>query len=288
MRKNPVEYLYLQQNQLIVHNALERELPPGYSFCPHCHETVEIALVLDGSCDFMGNNEPLPVNTGELCIIFPHTIHGFTVRSKVPCRFLQAHIYPQYFLDIDPHVAQELPFIRHMTDERSAYFLRSCTPELLSCMQRLCRETGALDTPFHRALANTYVVEMIFLLSRDITQTHRQVFTIDNPLAIHAINYINSHIEQKMSLESIAEECHVSSRYLSQVFKKSVNITVNAYISIAKIDRAISYITSEQMQFSEVASILGFSSAQYFSTVFKKYTGVTPSEFLESSSIHSL
>jgi YesN/AraC family two-component response regulator len=91
-----------------------------------------------------------------------------------------------------------------------------------------------------------------------------------------------------MSLESIAEECHVSPRYLSQVFKKSVNITVNAYISIAKIDRAISYITSEQMQFSEVASILGFSSAQYFSTVFKKYTGVTPSEFLESSSIHPL
>lgn len=288
MRKNPVEYLYLQQNQLIVHNAHERKLPPGYFFCPHCHETVEIALVLDGSCDFMGNNEPLPVNTGELCIIFPHTIHGFTVRSKVPCHFLQAHIYPQYFLDMSPQVAQELPFIRHMTDERSAYFLRSCTPELLSCMQRLCRETGALDVPFHRALANTYVAEMIFLLSRDITQTHRQVFTIDNPLAIHAINYINSHIEQKMSLESIAEECHVSPRYLSQVFKKSVNITVNAYISIAKIDRAISYITSERMQFSEVSSILGFSSAQYFSTVFKKYTGVTPSEFLESSSIHPL
>lgn len=288
MQKNPVEYLYLQQNQLIVHNALERELPPGYSFCPHCHETVEIALVLDGSCDFMGNNEPLPVNTGELCIIFPHTIHGFTVRSKAACHFLQAHIYPQYFLDMSPQVAQELPFIHHMTDERSAYFLRSCTPELLSCMQRLCREAGTLDVPFHRALANTYVAEMIFLLSRDITQTHRQVFTIDNPLAIHAINYINSHIEQKMSLESIAEECHVSPRYLSQVFKKSVNITVNAYISIAKIDRAISYITSEQMQFSEVASILGFSSAQYFSTVFKKYTGVTPSEFLESSSIHPL
>ena len=155
MRKNPVEYLYLQQNQLIVHNALERELSPGYSFGSHCHETVEIILVLDGGCDVMGNSEPLPVNTGELCIIFPHTIHGFTVRSKVPCHFLQAHIYPQYFLDMDPQVAQALPFIRHMTDARSAYFLRSCTPELLGCMQRLCRETYAYDAPYHRALANT-------------------------------------------------------------------------------------------------------------------------------------
>ena len=187
---------------------------------------------------------------------------------------------------MDPQVAQKLPFIRYMTDDHSAYLLRPWTQEVLGCMQRLCHETAASEVPYHRALANTYVAELIFLLSRDITQTHRQVFTIDNPLAIQAINYISSHLEQPMSLEDIAEECHVSSRYLSEVFKKSVNITVNAYISIAKIDRAISYITTEQMQFSEVASILSFSSAQYFSTVFKKYTGVTPSEFAASSSMH--
>lgn len=279
MYKNPVEELYLQQEQNMIHNALPRILEPGYSFGPHCHENVEVLLIQAGASDILVNGETVPVHAGEMIVLFSHVIHSFYVRSQEPCRFLQIHFCPNSFLDMTPQVIAKLRFISCMTDAHSTYLLQPCTAQMLSCVERICGEVDNKGEVHHTALANTYVAEMVFLLSREIEQSYRQVFTIRNPLAIRAISYISNHLDKKISLADVAKGCNVTPRYLSEVFKTHVNITVNAYINIAKIDRAVNFIGDTGMSVTEVAGKLGFSSTQYFSKVFKKYTGVSPSEF---------
>ena len=77
----------------------------------------------------------------------------------------------------------------------------------------------------------------------------------------------------------MAEACQVTPRYLSTVFKEVINITVNDYINIGKVDKAMRWLTESELTITEIASRLGFSSTQYFSTVFKRYTHVTPGEY---------
>ena len=84
-------------------------------------------------------------------------------------------------------------------------------------------------------------------------------------------------------LSYVAAACHVTARHLSSVFKDITNITVNDYINIAKVDNAMRWLTGTDLTMAEIASKLGFSSTQYFSTVFKRYTRVTPGEYKDMS-----
>lgn len=107
--------------------------------------------------------------------------------------------------------------------------------------------------------------------------------SIENPMAIKAIQYISDHMEEKITLSDVAKACQVTPRHLSGVFKDIINITVNDYINIAKVDKAMRWLTSTDLTMTEIASRLGFSSTQYFSTVFKRYTRVTPGEYKDMS-----
>ena len=274
-----IDLLYQQKDQDMIYNALPRTLRPGYFFGPHCHENVEVCLMREGSCDIAVNGETTTVRKGDLMVIFSHMIHTFHVNSSRPADFLQLHFRPAAFLNVGEAAGQNMKFIRYMIDHRSAYLFQPYTPQLLSCVERICEEIGNESEAYHTALANIYIDEMVFLLSREIEQSFRRVFSIENPIAIKAIQYINENMEGRFALEDVALACGVSTRYLSHIFRHYVNFTINDYINIAKVDRGIRYILDTSLSIGEVASKLGFSSAQYFSTVFKKYTGMTPREF---------
>lgn len=276
---NSVAGLLYHQEQNMIYNALPRTLQPGYRFGPHCHKNVEICMMTEGECDIIVNGETITVRTGEMMVIFSHMIHSFHMRSRHPASFLQMHFQPDSFSWVEPEVAAGVKFLSYMTDEHSAYLLQPFSEQLRSCMERICAEMNAKDEVLCGPLAKVYIYEMIFLLSREISQGYRRVFIIENPLAIRAIQYISEHMEEKISLTDVAEDCKVTSRYLSSVFKDTINITVNDYINIAKVDKAMRWLTGTELTMTEVASRLGFSSTQYFSTVFKRYTNVTPGEY---------
>lgn len=268
---------YKEQN--MIYNALPRTLQPGYNFGPHCHKNVEVCMMTEGECDIVVNGETITVRTGEMMVIFPHMIHSFHMRSRRPAVFLQMHFQPDSFSWVEPDVAEEVKFLGYMTDEHSAYLLQPFSVRLRSCVERICTEMNNKEGKFSGPLAKIYIYEMVFLLSREISQGYRRIFVIENPLAIRAIQFISDQMEEKIGLVDVAKACQVTPRHLSSIFKEVINITVNDYINIAKVDKAMRWLTESELTITEIASRLGFSSTQYFSTVFKRYTHVTPGEY---------
>lgn len=274
-----IEKLY-HEDQNMIYNALPRTLRPGYNFGPHCHKNLEVCLMTDGACDIVVNGEAITVHAGKMMVIFQHMIHSFHVRTCSPCSFFQIHFQPDSFSCVEPKVTEEVKFLRYMADERSSYLLLPASQQLRLCVERICAEMGAKkEEAFSLPLSKIHIYEMIFLLSREISQGYRRIFNIENPLVIQAIQYINEHIREKISLRDVAAACCVTIRHISSVFKDTINLTVNDYINISKIDKAMRWLTESKLGMMEIASRLGYSSTQYFSTVFKRYTHVTPSEY---------
>lgn len=273
-----ITQLYLQ-NEDMIYNALPRTLQPGYFFGPHCHQNVELCMMKEGCCDIIIHGEVITVHAGELLIIFSNMIHSFHMRASRPAQFLQMHFKPDSFCNVAPRIMDEILFIKYMTDGHSSYLYMPFSAQLLSCVERICAESKDQGNVLHSALAKTYVYELIFLLSREISQSYRQVFSIDNPIAIKAIQYISGHMEDRLSLSDVASFCRVTPRHLSDVFRTAIHLSVNEYINIAKVDAAMRRLTDTQLPIGEIAARLGYSSTQYFSTVFKKYTHMTPTEY---------
>lgn len=94
-------------------------------------------------------------------------------------------------------------------------------------------------------------------------------------------NYIQLHSAEKLEIADIAAQAGYAEYYFSKKFKKEIGISVKDYIKEAKINRAKIMLKSG-ISISEVADTLHFSSHSYFTEIFRKLTGITPSKYRDS------
>ncbi len=92
--------------------------------------------------------------------------------------------------------------------------------------------------------------------------------------------YINDHVEEKLTLNKVAELYNISPNYLSVLFSKYNDTGFTDYINQSKIETAKRLMTDSDLKIYEISDTLGFESAFYFSRVFKKVTGISPRDFM--------
>ena len=96
-------------------------------------------------------------------------------------------------------------------------------------------------------------------------------------------DYIREHLGDKdLSLTRLAEVVYLTPAYLSSMFSKNMNGTVGQYITDCRMEKAKELLKNPQYRLYEVAEIVGYEDAKYFSKAFKKNTGTTPKEYRDS------
>ncbi|MFC3120421.1 helix-turn-helix transcriptional regulator [Agaribacter flavus] len=99
----------------------------------------------------------------------------------------------------------------------------------------------------------------------------------DQLLVDHIIQYLLSNYHKNINLDQIAEEVGASRAKATKVFKKLTQLTINQYLTKVRIDKAKVLLKDHGV--TETALDVGFSNPSYFTTVFKKQTGVSPTEY---------
>ena len=94
-----------------------------------------------------------------------------------------------------------------------------------------------------------------------------------------AKEYVRENYGEKLTLAAIASKIGISQGYLSSVFKKQTGGNLNDYINQMKIEKAKELLEKHEYMMYEISDMLGFENPSYFSKVFKKLTGITPSEY---------
>ncbi len=97
-----------------------------------------------------------------------------------------------------------------------------------------------------------------------------------------SIAYIKRHLHLDLSVSHCAAQVHLSGSYYSNLFKKTTGMSVNHFITNERIQKAQDMLIQGH-QVQEIALALGYGERRSFSDVFKKYTGVTPSEFMKQN-----
>ncbi len=94
-----------------------------------------------------------------------------------------------------------------------------------------------------------------------------------------AMNYIDLHYLENITLEDIANHLFISRKYLNSVFKKETNFTVKNYIIHRRIIQAKLYLRDQNASVQEAFSSSGFSDYSNFFKHFKKIVGMTPKQY---------
>lgn len=100
-----------------------------------------------------------------------------------------------------------------------------------------------------------------------------------------AVEYLEAHYSEPITLNDVAEKLYVSTYYLSRMFKKELNKNFVDYLNEIRINRAKELLMDVRYKTYEIADAIGISDPHYFSKLFKKYVGITPTEYKDSQKL---
>ena len=117
-----------------------------------------------------------------------------------------------------------------------------------------------------------------FIAQMDKRNSDRAVSTIE--VVKH---YIDAHLAEDLSLETVAAQVFLSPKYLSKLFKEELGITYTDYVTHQRMELAKALITNKQMTVEQIATAVGYKTAAYFIKKFKEIHGCTPGNYLRHS-----
>ncbi|MFE6798482.1 response regulator transcription factor [Paenibacillus chitinolyticus] len=94
-----------------------------------------------------------------------------------------------------------------------------------------------------------------------------------------AKDWIDGHFVEEITLEQAAERVHLSPHYFSKMFKRHMGATFIDYVTRLRIERAKELMRNEELSLKEVCFEVGYKDPNYFSRVFRKVTGISPTEY---------
>ncbi|MFR8169971.1 MAG: helix-turn-helix domain-containing protein [Marvinbryantia sp.] len=100
-----------------------------------------------------------------------------------------------------------------------------------------------------------------------------------NQIARGARQYVLENIESHVGLQEAADHLGVSAGYLSTIFKREYGQSFIDFINSTKIEYACRLLEEKELMVTEIACRLGYENAYYFSKVFRKYTGMSPTSY---------
>lgn len=147
-------------------------------------------------------------------------------------------------------------------------------------------ETASSESYIRDVQLNTILSELIGLLFAETIYEENEKPVSTSTGSTAAINvgeiksYIDTHYQEPLTLESLADHFHFSKHYIARIFKATFGLSVGSYIQLVRIGKSKELLRFTLLTVEQISYECGYGGdSNYFSRVFKKVEGVSPSDF---------
>lgn len=238
----------------------------------HFHTGVEFVYMVSGSQTYFMNGQIYTVTGNQLFIAPPHQVHG--TGGVMHGR------YEHYWFRLE--MSTEEGFL--MLDRETGTMLKKCLMELPSPVISPVRNLkGLMEQSFdllcrEDPLLRTEGCALLVQFLCEILRTQTGGDGVSKEISA-ALQQIHTHVEEDISLEELAAISGLSLSRFKSRFRQEVRSTPREYINVKKIQRAKILLTETEKSVTEIAFLLSFSSSSYFSALFRKLVGSSPSDY---------
>ncbi len=144
---------------------------------------------------------------------------------------------------------------------------------------------GSYNRLYAESMMNALAVHILHRYSSQKSSQKLEISTYPDGLPKHklqkTIDFIQAHLSEDISLETMATEADISQYYFARLFKQSTGYSPYQYLIKCRIERAKQLMMFRQESITDIAVQVGFSSQSQFGRHFKRLTGMTPKQFLK-------
>lgn len=231
----------------------------------HYHGDYEVYCLTGGRCRYFIGTKTYSMHPGDTVLIPPGVIHKVIYETSTHSRSLI-----NCTLDYIP------PSARTPLEGASFFPGRSESAQALGDLLRKMKDANVASDSFREDTLRCLTMELFLLLARQAEQeTPSDVVSFVEK----AVNHIQSRYAHKVTLSETAHYCAVSPEHLSRSFKRETGFHFSEYLNLYRLKKAETMLCAQPgKSISQVAMACGFPDSNYFSAVYKKYHGITPSQ----------
>lgn len=255
----------------LAHHVMTHAIP---SLNWHYHEnTFEFSMSTKGSISFSTRTSTYQFSGGNVFVAFPNEVHGtnYSPITVGELYWFQLDISdPEHFLFLNREAASAMINRLKAIPNHIVHTDGQKTIPLLKTAFRLGH------TEKNAQLTATYLQLFLHLLIESADKEQLRL----SPDISRTLDYILENICERLSLETLASLANLSCSQYKQKFKKQLGVSPRHFINQQKVEYSKSLLL-QGMSVTEIAMLLGFNTSSYFSTVFRKYTMLTPTEYVK-------
>ncbi len=258
------------------------------NFLKHSHTRFEITVVNEGSGEYTTENAVYNIKKGDVFVFSSNEVHCITKVAEGGLSITNLHFEPRYLIgekneDYINFCFSHSAEFQNRIPSTNATILRDT---LLMIKKELteCKDNYTIAI---RAYLDLILVDLLRNHKYNNTSKEISQNNIYNLLAVY--KYIDEHLSDDLTLNSLAELAGFSPNYFSHIFKILNGISLWDYINAKRVEKAIKLITSKNSNYTmlEIALECGFNNTVNFNKAFKKQKGFTPSSLKKNPKILS-
>ena len=260
------------------------EFNRNFVFGGESHDFWEMVYIDKGRVEIAQDEEHIELNQGEIVFHRPNEFHSIRALDSSPNFFVLSFVCDsatmRYFEKFHTVLDKTLqPFLSSIIREaEQTYIIPKNDPSLKRLVKKEAAPLGG------EQLIKTYLEQLLILLVRGaVLKEKTGVFPSKESMESHIVGSVKKFLQENANdvvrVNDVCKKLGYSKSYLSTLFREQSGETLAAYATRVKIDRAKQMIRDGNKNFTEISDALSFDNPQYFSRVFKRVTGMTPTEF---------
>ena len=253
-----------------IYTFFYQEREQGFLFPGEAHPMPELTYVDQGELHTVADGQDILLKQGEIAFKGPNQWHMDYADIGVAPRYVTI-TFDLEGVDITPLLNRKF----------------SAPQSAVNLIQQMLREQERMDEYSDDMIISLLNQLLLILLretgapSGDKLKASNSVHS-DNEIIRQAQQFISAHIREKLSVPLVARMVDISPSYLTALFHKNLQISPGEYIRRIKLQESKQMIREDDLNFTEIAAALHYSTVHHFSRQFKEKFGITPSEYAKS------
>lgn len=237
---------------------------PNYAVHRNIHNSYLLIVMMSGALNFQTRRQRGTIRVGQALLLDCNLPHSYQAQGK--CSFTFIHFDGAQSRDIFEHINRSSGSVIRLTDSTRMHEL---VGELLGYM-RDDRRVNESQTS-----VMLYGILMVLMQASGVSGEG----AIGNSIVDQAIDYIQSHLAENLTVETIAANAGYSPSYFSHVFHKETGVSPYHFVVKSRMDYAMQLLQTTRLSVQDIAFQVGFNSIANFCYAFRKEKGMSPHEY---------
>ncbi len=254
----------------------------------HIHNYIEILYALSGKYQILLNNKEYRFQTGDMVLINSNEIHHIFSLDESENEYIVIKFEPEMLYTTAQSLFEMkyvMPFILNESTHQKVFLKedieKTLIPELIKGIS-----TEFTEKKYGYELAVRANIYNLFLYILRRWNEQNMDLNIDQEINKDMVgrmqkvfDYIEENYQNDITALDMAQLCNLSYSYFSRLFTRIMKRSFREYLNYVRITKAEKLLTNAELNITEIAMQVGFSTSSYFIQQFKQYKDISPKQY---------